>query len=80
MRSMRLCSSSWGLVSTHVLLSDVVCCCIHVYVQVGMGIGGWSEDKVKTDYNLVNPPLRDTATGEKQLWTVLHQLVRRRFN
>lgn len=33
-------------------------------VQVGMGMGEWSEDKVKTDYNLVNPPLRDTTTGE----------------
>jgi hypothetical protein len=32
--------------------------------QVGMGMGEWSEDKVKTDYNLVNPPLRDTTTGE----------------
>jgi hypothetical protein len=32
--------------------------------QVGMGMGEWSEDKVKTDYNLVNPPLRDTTTGK----------------
>jgi hypothetical protein len=29
-----------------------------------MGMGEWSEDKVKTDYNLVNPPLRDTTTGQ----------------
>jgi hypothetical protein len=29
-----------------------------------MGMGEWSEDKVKSEYNLVNPPLRDTTTGE----------------
>ncbi|KAF6252743.1 Cupredoxin [Scenedesmus sp. NREL 46B-D3] len=34
----------------------------HHFWQVGMGMGEWSEGKVRTDYNLVNPPLRDTTT------------------
>lgn len=30
-------------------------------LQVGMGMGEWTQDKVST-YNLENPPMRDTAT------------------
>jgi hypothetical protein len=44
------------------------CVLVSAAVQVGMGMGEWSEDKVKTDYNLVNPPLRDTTTGEPNWW------------
>lgn len=50
----------------------------HHFWQVGMGMGEWSEDKVKTDYNLVNPPLRDTTTvlfngttEDKAAWVAL---------
>jgi L-ascorbate oxidase len=35
----------------------------HHFWQVGMGLGGWSADKVDTaEYNLVDPHLRDTTT------------------
>lgn len=30
-------------------------------LQVGMGMGAWSSDKVSS-YNLDNPPMRDTTT------------------
>lgn len=29
---------------------------------VGAGFGAWDASKVDTEYNLVNPPLRDTGT------------------
>jgi hypothetical protein len=35
--------------------------CFGYILQVGMGMGAWSSDKVAS-YNLVDPPMRDTTT------------------
>lgn len=45
------------------------------FFMVGSGLGNWSLDKVDTEYNTVNPALRDTATllfnASNSGWTAL---------